>query len=96
LIRCQPNEELALYVDGSCAPPEALDKVDVSHLTDKQNQQFHDLMEEFADVFAADKSALGLTSETVHSIKLMDETRIKQCPRQVSPPKRPHLDAEVK
>ena len=95
LIRRQPNEELALYVDGYRAPPEALDKVDVSHLTNEQNQQFHGLMEEFADVFAADKSALGLTSETVHSIKLTDETPIKQRPRQVSPPKRPHLDAEV-
>ena len=96
LIRRQPNEELALYVDGYRAPPEALNKVDVTHLTEEQNQQFRALMEEFADIFAADKSALGLTNETVHSIKLKDETPIKQHPQQVSPPKRPHLDAEVK
>jgi hypothetical protein len=69
----------------------------ITHLKEEQNQQFHSLtLMEFADIFAADKSTLGLTIETVHSIKLNDKMPIKKNPQQVSPPKWPHLalDAE--
>jgi len=73
------TEQLALLADHDYrAPAEALANIDDAHLTDKQRGEFRDLINEFADVFAGDKNAIGIAHDTMHTIKLTDETPIKQ------------------
>ena len=85
----------SLFVDNYRAPPEALSLINDSHLSHDQRNQFRQLINEYADVFAEDKNALGLTDEIQHEIKLTDETPIKQAPYRVAHNKKKYLDEEV-
>lgn len=87
---------LSLFVDSYRAPPDALAQIDDKHLTVEQRKQFRQLIEEYADVFAGDKNALGLTDEVTHRITLHDDTPIKQSHYRVAHNKRKFLDEEVK
>src|SRR5262245_19183178 len=86
---------ISLFVDNYRAPPEALSLIDDSHLSSEQRKQFRQLINEYADVFAEDKNALGLTDEIRHEIKLSDEMPIKQAPYRVAHNKKRFLDDEV-
>lgn len=65
---------------GYRASKEALAQLTTGNLTEKQRQQFWELVTEFADIFADSPDALGRTEVLQHSIKLTDDRPIRQRP----------------
>ena len=65
-------------------------------LNDEQQQSVHDLLLEFADVFASSPSDMGRTRLTQHRINTGDSPPIRQPARRLPPAKQAEADAAVR
>src|SRR6185369_5649377 len=95
VLEIHKRNVISLFVDDYRASSEALLQIEDSHLSKEQCNQFRQLIQEYADVFAEDENALGRTDEIQHEIKLTNETPIKQAHYRVAHNKKKFLDEEV-
>ena len=78
------------------ASPEALAQLQVGHLSEKQRKEFDELINEFADVFAASKDDLGRTKTVEHRINLQPDAQpVKQRPYTTNPEKTQFIEEEI-
>jgi len=64
-------------------------------LTKEQTKQLSDLLYRYHDIFAWEKSNIGRTNMTYHSIDLTDARPIRHQPRRVSPDRRKFIQEEI-
>ena len=64
-------------------------------LNQEQTQQLTDLLYKYHDIFAWEKSDIGRSNMTYHSIDLTDARPIRHQPRRVSPDRRKFIQAEI-
>src|SRR5215212_9759039 len=64
-------------------------------LNEEQTQQLTDLLYKYHDIFAWEKSDIGRTNMTYHSIDLTDARPIRHQPRRVSPDRRKFIQVEI-
>ena len=78
------------------ASPEALAQLQVGHLSEKQRKEFDELIDEFADVFAASKNDLGHTKTVKHHINLQPDAQpVKQRSYTTNPEKTQFIEEEI-
>ena len=58
-------------------------KVNTAGLSSEQLMQIHDLLKEYADIFALQQSDLGTTDQITHSINTGDHEPVRQPPRRL-------------